>query len=168
MTMALEGGEGSASRPGRFLPPYPRERPDTHCAGGWVGPRTGLDRCGKSRPHQGSIPVPSCYTNCATQPVECTMCLTIIIYQWYLCLICKTEQMRNYVLTLWNQNWVPIALQKTKDLNGHPLLCMFLADNFSRCSFISLSHWTSTPSTRRFKLRKDVTFVILSVYRIYV
>jgi len=28
----------------------PRERPGTHCTGGWVGPRAGLDRCGKSRP----------------------------------------------------------------------------------------------------------------------
>jgi hypothetical protein len=24
---------------------YPRERPGTHCTGGWVGPRAGLDRC---------------------------------------------------------------------------------------------------------------------------
>jgi len=23
---------------------YPRERPGTHCTGGWVGPRAGLDR----------------------------------------------------------------------------------------------------------------------------
>jgi len=30
-------------------PLYPRERPGTHCVGGWVGPRAGLDRCGKSR-----------------------------------------------------------------------------------------------------------------------
>jgi hypothetical protein len=29
---------------------YPRERPGTHCTGGWVGPRVGLDMCGKSRP----------------------------------------------------------------------------------------------------------------------
>jgi hypothetical protein len=29
---------------------YPRERPGTHCTGGWVGPKAGLDRCGKSRP----------------------------------------------------------------------------------------------------------------------
>src|SRR5215475_9796767 len=28
---------------------YPRERPGTHCTGGWVGPRADLDRCGKSR-----------------------------------------------------------------------------------------------------------------------
>ena len=27
----------------------PRERPGTHCIGGCVGPRAGLDRCGKSR-----------------------------------------------------------------------------------------------------------------------
>ena len=31
---------------------YLRERPGTHCTGGWVGPRAGLDRCGKSRPHR--------------------------------------------------------------------------------------------------------------------
>jgi len=32
---------------------YPRERPGTHFTGGWVGPRAGLDRCGKSRPPAG-------------------------------------------------------------------------------------------------------------------
>jgi hypothetical protein len=47
MTSALEGGEWSAARPGRTLPP---ERPGTDCAGGWMGPRAGLDRRGKSRP----------------------------------------------------------------------------------------------------------------------
>jgi hypothetical protein len=29
---------------------YPRERPGTHCAEGWMGPRAGLDVCEKSRP----------------------------------------------------------------------------------------------------------------------
>ena len=43
-------GEGSASRPGRTLP---RERPGTHCTGGWVGPKAGPDRCGKSRSSPG-------------------------------------------------------------------------------------------------------------------
>jgi hypothetical protein len=37
----------------------PRERPDTHCIGGWVGFRAGLDMCGKSHPHRDSIPGPS-------------------------------------------------------------------------------------------------------------
>ena len=32
---------------------YPRERPGTHCTGGCVGPRAGLDRCGKSRAPTG-------------------------------------------------------------------------------------------------------------------
>ena len=43
----LEGGVWSASHPGRL---YPRERPGSHCTGGWVGLGAGLDRCGKSRP----------------------------------------------------------------------------------------------------------------------
>jgi len=52
---------------------YSRERPGTHCTGGWVDPRAGLDRCGKSRPHQVSIPGPSSlvasrYTDYATRP----------------------------------------------------------------------------------------------------
>jgi hypothetical protein len=38
---------------------YPRERPSTHCTGGWVGPRAGLDMCKKSRLHRDSIPRPS-------------------------------------------------------------------------------------------------------------
>ena len=37
-------------------PLYPRERPSTHCIGGWVGLTAGLDGCGKSRPHGNSIP----------------------------------------------------------------------------------------------------------------
>ena len=53
MTAALEGGEWSAARPGRTLP---QERPGTHFTGGWVGPRAGLDECGKSRPQRDSIP----------------------------------------------------------------------------------------------------------------
>ena len=69
MITALEGGEGSASRPGRSLP---RERPGTHCTGGWVGPRAGPDRCGKSRPQPGFDPwtvqpVASRYTDYANR-----------------------------------------------------------------------------------------------------
>ena len=37
-------------------PLYPQERTSTHCTGGWVGPRAGLDGCGKSRRHRNSIP----------------------------------------------------------------------------------------------------------------
>jgi hypothetical protein len=49
---------------------YPRERPGTHCTGGWVGPWAGLARCGKSRPPPGFDPrtvqpVANCYTDYA-------------------------------------------------------------------------------------------------------
>jgi hypothetical protein len=40
------------------LPLYPRERPGTHFIGDWVGPRAGLDECGKSLLHRDSIPGP--------------------------------------------------------------------------------------------------------------
>jgi hypothetical protein len=40
-TSALHGGEWS-SRSGRALPPGERT-PGTHCTGGWVGSRAGLD-----------------------------------------------------------------------------------------------------------------------------
>jgi len=40
-------------------PLYSRERPGTHCIGGWLRPSSGLDTCGKSRSHHDSIPVPS-------------------------------------------------------------------------------------------------------------
>jgi len=58
----LRRGEDSASRPDRFCP---RE-------GGWVGPRDGLERCGKSRPRPGFDPrtvqpVASRYTDYATR-----------------------------------------------------------------------------------------------------
>jgi len=33
----------------KFRPLYPRERHSTHCIGGWVGPRDGLENCGKFR-----------------------------------------------------------------------------------------------------------------------
>jgi len=39
-------------------PLYPWERPGTHCIGGWVSRRAGLDGCGKSRLHRDSIPGP--------------------------------------------------------------------------------------------------------------
>ena len=37
-------------------PLYPRERAGTHCTGGWVDFRAGLDGFVKSRPHRDSIP----------------------------------------------------------------------------------------------------------------
>jgi hypothetical protein len=47
-----EGGQHHA--PAASPPPSP-ERPGTHCTEGWVGPRAGLDGCGKPDPMVGSF-----------------------------------------------------------------------------------------------------------------
>jgi len=41
---------GNRSRWGVSVTPRPLFTPANHCRGGWLGPRAGLDKCGKSRP----------------------------------------------------------------------------------------------------------------------
>ena len=81
----LDGGGGGRTTP---QPLYPRERPGTHCIGGWVGPRAGLDGCGKSRP-----PPPGFYLR-TVQPVAESLyrlrypglcSLVIILLKWGCC-----------------------------------------------------------------------------------
>jgi hypothetical protein len=57
LTSALDGGEWSASRPGRFI--SSERAPSTHWVGGWVGPKAGLDTVSKRKipnPRQESNP----------------------------------------------------------------------------------------------------------------
>jgi hypothetical protein len=57
-TSALDGGEWSASRPGRAFTPGERT-PGTHRTGGWVGPIAGLDTEARGKilcPSRGSNP----------------------------------------------------------------------------------------------------------------
>jgi hypothetical protein len=56
LTSALDGGWVINATPRQL---YPRERPGTHCTGGWVGPRAGLDCAENLAPHWDSIPGPS-------------------------------------------------------------------------------------------------------------
>jgi len=56
LTSALDGVGGQRHAPAAL---HPEKRPGTYCTGGWVGPKAGLDGCGKSRLHQDSIPGPS-------------------------------------------------------------------------------------------------------------
>ena len=56
LTSALDGMGGQRHAPSN-LPPG--KRTGTHFIRGWVGPRDGLDGCGKSDPHRVSIPGPS-------------------------------------------------------------------------------------------------------------
>jgi hypothetical protein len=57
LTSALDGGEWSASRPGRAI--LGERTPGTHWIGGWVGPRAGLDAGARRKilcPCRGSNP----------------------------------------------------------------------------------------------------------------
>jgi hypothetical protein len=75
-TSALDGGEWSASRPGRAFSPGERT-PGTHWTAGWVGPRAGLDTedrgktlcpCRGSNPDRPVVqPVVRHYTDWATR-----------------------------------------------------------------------------------------------------
>jgi hypothetical protein len=47
LTSALVGGKWSASHPGCFTPG--KEPPDTHCVGGWVDPKAGLENMEKCK-----------------------------------------------------------------------------------------------------------------------
>ena len=63
---------------------YPRERCGTHCTGGWVGPRAGMDVCWKCRLHRDSIPGQSSsasirYTEYATRPTERELYVILIL-----------------------------------------------------------------------------------------
>ena len=67
LTSALDEGEWSPPRHGRFTP---REKDSVPIAS---GPSAGVDKCGKFRPHRDSIPTPSRpvasrYTDCTIPP----------------------------------------------------------------------------------------------------
>jgi hypothetical protein len=52
----LDEGGWTTSRPGRFTP---GKDAVPLCIEGWLGPKAGLDGCGKSHPYRDSIPGPS-------------------------------------------------------------------------------------------------------------
>jgi hypothetical protein len=93
-------------------PLYPRERPGTHCTGGWVGPTAGLDGCGKLRPppefdHRTVQPVASRYTDWA-----------VLAYLSYINLLLNTRR------TFWiESNWLLFFWCESYLLSCRHILC---------------------------------------------
>jgi hypothetical protein len=80
-------------------PLYPRKTLGSHCTGGWVDNRAGVDGCGKSRPHQDSILGPSSPLRVAI-PTELFR-PTGHQQQWII---------RHTTLTLHVSKWVPFTM----------------------------------------------------------
>lgn len=79
LTLALDRGGQSVSRPDRFKP---KERaPGTHCIVGWVGPTVGLDTGGKRK-----FSCPSRAWSPSIQPVACLY----INWAWLVTLIAES------------------------------------------------------------------------------
>jgi hypothetical protein len=60
-------------------PLYPRERPGTHCTGGWVGRRAGLDVCKKSCPHRDFFFLVDLVTFCSFLTLVVRYCSSMLI-----------------------------------------------------------------------------------------
>ena len=111
---------------------YARERPGTHCIGGWVGLRAGLVGCGKmSFPPPGFDPrtvqsVASCYTdNAVPSHMYASQFILRVFRSWYgLEVYCEARMTTSYLEPLandetprsrWAQN-VPGCFQPTENL----------------------------------------------------
>jgi len=140
----------------------PRERPDSHCTGGWVRFRAGLDGCGKSRPT--GIRSPDLATTEASvfffiwgvptraQDLKCAHChpprLSRVVGDicWILCSTINSSMCTLY----WNKNistfWINgvfITKSNLAFLLGHPIVCTLLS------GILTLSAWSRIIWTRK-------------------
>jgi hypothetical protein len=93
LTTALDGGEWSASRPGRFTPG--EVGPGTSWIGGWVGHKAGLDAmkrksCTPRESNPGRLARARRYTDSAISALE------VILYKRQICL-CDGDNFQKYV-----------------------------------------------------------------------
>ena len=112
MTTALEGGEGSAERPGRSLPPGKTRYPLYRRLG---GPTASLDRCGKSRPPPGFDPctiqpVASRYTDYATREGQ----IPLAKYRRR-----RDDNIKTYLHEVgwWDKDWIDMAQDRNAVMN---------------------------------------------------
>jgi hypothetical protein len=160
----------SASRSGRF---YPRERPGTHCTGGWVGPGAGLDRCGKSRPtgirspdlpgrseslYWLSCPGSSAYLDKSIKTPDCSKEFISSLY-WDLSFI-------SLLITNWTSQRTILLLQKLTVLQLLKRLPAFCGNRWFMAVFTTASHFFLSLSTIQYTpSRSDSWKSILSLFR---
>ena len=101
-------------------PLYPWKYPGTHCTGGWVDPRAGLDRFRKSRLHRDSIPGPSSpyrvaiptelpgpLFSSAMREISRFLVPTILSVMSFISnlLSCLCEYLNSFVSNIWSRHW---------------------------------------------------------------
>ena len=101
-------------------PLYSRERPGTYCLGDWVGPRAGLDGCGKSRLNRYLIPRPSSPWRVALPPEQSRPRTS---HQVGNKIITERERLRNRKAAVRSLPWSPCGGQ-----------CVLASFNFLRTS----------------------------------
>jgi hypothetical protein len=67
-------------------PLYPRERPGTHCTGGWLGPRAGLDVCEFHQQYIIFMYRPVILTKTSEIPHDCYHNIIMYVYRYILSL----------------------------------------------------------------------------------
>jgi hypothetical protein len=94
LTSALDGGGWSRPRPSRSTPPPRSSGLNLYeiVQGGWVGPRAGLDGCGKSRPNPYRVAIPA-------NPLRCTNVKINYINKCNLPYNLEVKLLRNWVVT---------------------------------------------------------------------
>jgi hypothetical protein len=136
LTSALDGGEWSASRPGRFTP---RERaPGTHWIGGWVGPRAVLDAVVKRK-----IPTSHWESNPRTSIVQP---VAQHYTTWAIMAPCNREV--SFISSAQNSLYGEIFFVPSLNYNlkGHPFIAVqdWLFNIFTKSLHI---WWLSSPSS---------------------
>ena len=102
----------------------PWKRPGTHCIGGSVGPRVGLDRCGKFRPYRDSISGPSSPLRVAilTGLSRSHLGFSNLFFWPHLCVSFIEEREFSDQATRWTSTGDSVPLQSGRDvvLTTHP------------------------------------------------
>jgi hypothetical protein len=125
LTSALDGGEWSTSRPGRFTP---REKaPGTHWIGGWVGPRAVLDAAVKKKitsPRRESNPGTPIVQPVAQHYTELTwlLCLHDVMLNQAMdvFMVCYLVKMGALTSTLTEEETFLVATTAQSDTGAHP------------------------------------------------
>ena len=145
-------------------PLYPRVRPGRHCIGGWVGPRVGLNGCGKSRPHQESTAeVKERVALYLYSPFGAVLGRTLPLplpHNAFTCSVWFSQSSAGYFPAQKQQQWhrTSTGLRRCLKRQTKYVLCFILqSTDTRRCSGYAMGGWPRVGTTECFLLRNAQT-----------